>query len=441
MQDTEPWKWSWLEPGTKKNNCTYYGRVQAARSSDKSHRVYETGHTVHVANDENQLWVAQIVEMYQVGIDLEDEECVLVMDKGIPSHEMRCTLRWFYSADDENMADSKRVCPWLPKPVKNEIYFSDHVEDGKSNNLSVIDGRVFLCSTEKEMTLFPEMLPTDYREGDAVCLCRFFYGYNSGNPPPIRELARRELEYFRSNPSRDPDLYSASKAAIFGRHGAVMKGTGKKRRYPISLFPNDEVASWSSNVRTDTATDEIQKITRHPATTPSEDIDRHSLSVSKISGNESNCSLKNDFLSNGNFHGKRVPSDDSSSECVQSDSPFKEEQISLREQEQTFQNENISPNKTEKKKQALSFCSSIQETDEEQGISDVHRTELGETQAVWMRFKETLITGTREQQIYFLQRIPELIQTLVKLMDDCDLEFNMNEESKKLLASNAIENF
>lgn len=241
LGDPDDIRWSWIgsgRKGKKGSGHTLYDHAKVQRLSDGATRRFSVGDPVFVASDpDQQPWVAHLVEMFQIGDSTparhgSDSEIQVVEDNSV-ARRMRCTLRWFYYPSDVS-DDSKRLHP-MPKPLESEIYFSDHVEDHGSNGLEVIEGRAFLCATEKEAQSVKANYPEDYWEGDAVCIVRCFYGTSCGDPPPIRELEKGELDYLLKHPSTDQDLFQGARPAMYGVHGAVMKGTGRKRRRPVPV--------------------------------------------------------------------------------------------------------------------------------------------------------------------------------------------------------------
>lgn len=458
MSDPENIKWSWLGTGKRRGSCTYYDRAQVVRISDKARRVFEIGNAVYVANDEGQAWVAQLVEMFQVGDQLEDDECQIVEDATQALLRMRCTLRWFYNADDETIRNSKLVSPRIPTAIRNEIYFSDHVENGNSNCLEVIEGRAFLCATEHELRDFHNHRPEEYWEGDAIRLVRCFYGYNAGNPPPIRELGKGELEVLIKNPSSDPDLYNRKRLTFYGPHGAVMKGTGARKRFQYqastSPFSSRKTTDASRGVSRDSYYEGPPS--RPETAAPSSRIVRYS-------------DLPNPYkegYQSQEFRGtrNRIVFSSSDDEFVPDEPKPREESYHQAEKigskkkrkrrrkqknhdllnarnartVQSFVPKHLAdrtPNLTKTASPKQSFDGQRPKPrSEQQKAKKVNSVHPDDMEAAWARVQECLRSGTRDQREHCFEKLPEMLGLFLRIMEDHNLKFDMDQSQKKAIA-------
>lgn len=212
----------------------FYDQCRVTYTSDGRSRVFSLGDPICVYGGD-EFWVAQLVEMFEVGDsdspeDAELRETIKAERKRSPlHHKMRCTLRWFYTADDIAL-DSLRHNPVPNPPLEDELYFSDHIETAGVNAIEVVEGRAFLFSTEAEADAFVKRPGKEdyWPRIDLVRVVRCFVDTASGfSAQPIRELERGELRYLLANPTTEK-MFEASRGRSL-RRGAVIKGFGKKR--------------------------------------------------------------------------------------------------------------------------------------------------------------------------------------------------------------------
>eukprot|EP00177_Eucheuma_denticulatum_P000814 GFKZ01001473.1.p1 GENE.GFKZ01001473.1~~GFKZ01001473.1.p1 ORF type:complete len:257 (+),score=41.49 GFKZ01001473.1:226-996(+) len=206
------WDWTWVSdasPKRPKRHRTHYEAVEACRNGKK--RVYKVGDTVFMGGEENETWVAQIVDLFQASQN--DPGLATVLSPGganAPRYDlMRCTLRWFYNYPDLNKATYRAsgVSPW----IRDEVFFSDHVEKGGFNDVTVIKGRVWMFGSKEEMLWFLKEPEESYDPGlDQTRVVRSFVNSNSESLD-MRELAKGELDFLLKTPSTDENLYDTAK--------------------------------------------------------------------------------------------------------------------------------------------------------------------------------------------------------------------------------------
>lgn len=302
--------WTWVGPGRARGCNTYYSSVQYARAART--RIFETGQAVVLASGTDAPWVAQLVSLYEAGVDPSDVDVTRV---GRPSPcMMRCALRWMYGAHDAGLSASRRANPHVPRPLVGELYLSDHVELGNENSVAVIEGRAFMCATPRALARFHKNLPKEYWPGDVVALVRCFYGYGAGAPPPIRELRPGELVDFEQTPSTRTDMYNAHRTRIFGRLAAGMKGVGRKRKIRRVVESESEASHVTS----------VRSVPRHARTTAKqggvceEGLKHLGLPVAVIGaeGLDSRSSYKKETVSQSNVTESTGSPDASSSSQV-----------------------------------------------------------------------------------------------------------------------------
>lgn len=234
--------WQWAGPGTPDKRSdrgrTYYNQVSVHRRHINKKRYFKVGDAVVMSGDGGQVWIAQIVNLFQTQHnDIHIKELLrnsTARNDDERRHElMRCTLRWFYNINDMNhhTLSSTR----LPKPIPNEIWFSDHVEQDGYNDVQVIEGKAWLFpSAQAQHAFVKDPDPTFDRRKDELRVVRCFVDSNTDHLP-VRELERTELDRLLRNPTTDKDLFENSRLRLYGSAGAVLKGTGKKKRRHTTL--------------------------------------------------------------------------------------------------------------------------------------------------------------------------------------------------------------
>lgn len=206
------WHWEWVGDGSKERRRrraavrTHYKAVEASNGAKR--RTYKIGDTVCLRGEESETWVAQIVDLFEVSRNDFQFGAVLGPAKeGTRYDLMRCTVRWFYNYPDLNK-DTYRVCG-VPRWIRGEVYFSDHVEQDGYNDVSVISGRAWLFSSKGARDAFLKNPEKEYdAEMDEVRIVRSFVN-SKELLKYMRELEKGELEFLLSNPSADNDLYEA----------------------------------------------------------------------------------------------------------------------------------------------------------------------------------------------------------------------------------------
>lgn len=176
--NTTPRTWSWVGAGIGKDLKTYYQSVMV-EEKDGSERTFHVGDCVVIESEvEGFPWIAQVVELYEIGYAQDDDEIQFVgEDMKLAQARMQCTLRWFYYACDKSLKESQRFNKHLPGPVKDEMYFSDHVEVDGNNVVDVIEGLAHMCSSRATMRAMKRDKPRNFCDGDEIRIVRCFYGY------------------------------------------------------------------------------------------------------------------------------------------------------------------------------------------------------------------------------------------------------------------------
>ncbi len=209
---------------------------------DGSERTFHVGDCVVIESEvEGFPWIAQVVELYEIGYAQDDDEIQFVgEDMKLAQARMQCTLRWFYYACDKSLKESQRFNKHLPGPVKDEMYFSDHVEVDGNNVVDVIEGLAHMCSSRATMRAMKRDKPRNFCDGDEIRIVRCFYGYGKENPAPIRELDTGELSFLLSNPSTKQNMYNSSRPVMLGSRASAIKGTGRSSRYSSATMKGAE---------------------------------------------------------------------------------------------------------------------------------------------------------------------------------------------------------
>lgn len=260
------WQWKWHGTGTSDAKSgrgrTYYKSVEAYRESDDLTRIYNVGDTVNMSGDEEQVWIAQIVDFFQVLRDDDDLRRILRTDTRYSASNgryelMRCTLRWFYNPEDMNEGTLRRST--VPRQIRNEIYFSDHVEISGFNSVTVIDGMawVFPSKVDKNSWL-REPHPRYISQLDVIKIARTFV--NSASPDlTVRQLDQGELQYHLAHPCSAKNLFETGRQRMRGKFtaaGSIVRpsmktlgtNSGKKQRRlpraPINLVDDDDDDDW-----------------------------------------------------------------------------------------------------------------------------------------------------------------------------------------------------
>lgn len=228
-----------MDSGEEKHfGRVFHKRVRAKRLSDNLVRIYKIGDTVVMKGENDDTWTAQIVELFESTEDDEELREVLQIDlrkinNGHGYELMRVTLRWFYNPADMNMHTLRSSS--CPNHIKNEIYFSDHVEKEGYNDITVIEGKAWLVPTKRQREEFLQSPNAEYKSGmDTVRIVRCFV--NSLSPElAVRELDTGELSHLIKNPTADKDLFETSRQRMRGlmnSNGTIIrppsKGTGSK---------------------------------------------------------------------------------------------------------------------------------------------------------------------------------------------------------------------
>lgn len=248
----EDWEWSWIgegRPDSRPNRGRlYFDKIRGVHSGEELDRVYKIGDVVVMNGEQNDRWFAQIIELFQVLENDNELREILHMDSrrnaGSAHYElMRCTLRWFYNVGDVTKDALRRSR--IPKPIENEVYFSDHVEKDGYNDVTVIEGLAFAVGSTAALEQFLREPPSRFVDSfDHVCIVRCFIN-SSIEEPVLRNLDKGELNFLLQNPLPDKDLYSKARQRMMGkgRKAPVMKSLSKKRKRhtrPVINFDNGD---------------------------------------------------------------------------------------------------------------------------------------------------------------------------------------------------------
>lgn len=199
-----------------------YKAFRRRRVSDGKSRNFSVGNFVTVRSEEggSKRWIAHLVGLF-APLDVEDGSV----------DSMLCTLRWMYAVDDlEDGLDGgpgPLDNPSIPQPVKDEVFFSDHVDVG-DNEVDIIFSRVIMCTNANSFFATRADPPKVYQPGDAIRLCRCFYASNR-NPQPLRNLERKELRHLSANPSEDTDLFEGVHLGQLSRRAGGAGGIERAR--------------------------------------------------------------------------------------------------------------------------------------------------------------------------------------------------------------------
>lgn len=218
----DPWKWRWVGGGRqdkKVRGRVFYEQIECYRHYDGIRRRYQVGDVVNMVG-EGASWTAQIVNLFQIKHDDEGLRRIIDYDESNPRAKfelMRCTLRWFYASED--LKESIRRSS-LPRAIKGETFFSDHVEGRGSNPVTVIDGLAWVLPSVQEKNAFLKEPDLRYQNGlDVINVCRGFV--NSAAPDfPVRQLDSGELQYLLDNPMDAKNLYDTARQRMRGKYTA-----------------------------------------------------------------------------------------------------------------------------------------------------------------------------------------------------------------------------
>lgn len=226
----------WVGSGTpdivSSRGRVHYKAVSIQHRTQVDTRIYNVGDPVIMAG-EDQPWIAQIVDLFQVREDDQQLRQILRTDSrrnfDSTSYElMRCTLRWFYNYSDMDKRTLRHA--HTPKRLSNEIWFSDHVEKDGYNDIQVIEGLAWLFSSKSDHLAFQQQPDPRFNPAlDHIRIVRCFVN-SKVEELPVRQLERGELKYLLENPSTSKEMFEKARLQMFGTSGAVLKGTGRKRK-------------------------------------------------------------------------------------------------------------------------------------------------------------------------------------------------------------------
>lgn len=224
--------WQWVDSGTPGSRGRVHHRKVSVYRENQPHkkRVYRIGDPVVMAGENGGIWIGHLVDMFQAPANdacFRDENNTHHPPAN-PHECMRVTFRWFYQFADMNHLTLNHSR--THKPLKTELWFSDHVEMG-TNDVQVIEGKAWLFQREQDMSVFQrdphrDFIPTS----DEIRLVRCFVNSNDSDALPVRELERDELKRLLQNPTPDTDLYGRSRTSMYAHASAVLKGTGNNNR-------------------------------------------------------------------------------------------------------------------------------------------------------------------------------------------------------------------
>lgn len=223
--------WSFLGKPLSQDSRRYYKHAEVRYQADNSTRIFKIGECVYMSSDDfGGFWVGQIVQMYERAREEQDVD---------PVQRMRIVLRWMYDLEDISRDSRRAMHPSFFKRSTNELMFSDGLEF-RGNSIEVIQGRAFLFQNVEEKNSFhipKEHSPSDlYWPGDKLHIVRYFYGNQSGVPPPVRELEKNELNMLLRNPTTEK-MYKRSRSVRRGFEPAI-KGVGRKVPYHTDIAQN-----------------------------------------------------------------------------------------------------------------------------------------------------------------------------------------------------------
>lgn len=209
MSDASNIRWTFVGKGREQRGRMFYNAARVRLIDQEATRIFQVGDCVFVGTEgSNEKWVAHIVKfMDLLGEDGErstDAEC------------MRVILRWFYKPKDIH---EKTSLSNIKEPEPNELYWSDHVEI-KGNPVECIEGRAFVRKHRKDVLAVRANPPPAFWPGDRFYLCRYYYGTDEPDPPPLRAFGEHELAYLLQNPSAE-ELFRS--AMLYQRRGHKLK--------------------------------------------------------------------------------------------------------------------------------------------------------------------------------------------------------------------------
>ncbi len=223
-------------------------RIDGAKTT-----TFRVGDVVYI-DGEGGNWVAHIVELYDSRLPSE----ISVVSDSQAWHHFKVTLRWLYRWEELDPA-SRRAWIAMHQPLDNEVYFSDNVET-TGNAVECIVSHARVVATVSELNKV---------EGAHICRC--FYGYRAGNPPPLRELDKGELAALIESPSI-ADLFREGRRFLRGCLGPVAKGVKSRRYSPasgVSTKNSEEMKTANGDKITESALDEEQPKRRRSKRTSS----------------------------------------------------------------------------------------------------------------------------------------------------------------------------
>ncbi len=229
-------QWFWVGAGDEKNGNTYYKSVRyvknvvdkGANKEDNLERIYKVGDTVVIRNGIDRPQVAHLVELFQKGVAVQDDEIEFVTENtsGIQAR-MRCTLRWFIDHDEEDVQSAKPTHRDFPNLGEGDVVFSEQVH---RDDLGIIVGRAYMCATQEEFEAMKNEERNDCGEEDVIRLVRCIYGFGHGHTGKLRELLTGELTKLLENPTTNDALYSSSLNALHGGRRMAPRKSARPRR-------------------------------------------------------------------------------------------------------------------------------------------------------------------------------------------------------------------
>lgn len=191
--------------------------------------------------DENETWVAHLLELFQVHEDDEVLVDALGANHSIDSSKktlfMRCTLRWFYGISDMNpdsIASSS-----LRKTLPEEVYFTDDIERDGFNDVQVIEGIAWLFPSPERLNHFQKSPSHLYNPRyDLLQIVRAFVN-NSHPNKPIRKLKKQELDYLLKNPTKDKEMFAKAYTIMTGLKLSTNNPSKKRKALNISPPKSD----------------------------------------------------------------------------------------------------------------------------------------------------------------------------------------------------------
>lgn len=402
------WKFVGEQRSFDKNTDRYYfNDVKVCNNKTGHERRYTVGDCVYVNTDEeNNSWVGQIVDFFCNGSPPKDDDEVQVVHDSTTASRMFVVFRWLYNPLEIDR-DSTRALPTpVQTPLKRELYFSDHI-DYDGNPVEVIEGRAFMFQTQRELNRAVQVHPEHFCIGDIFRLVRYYYGSNSGIPPPIRELEIGELVYLINNPTTSV-MYKVAKQTRRGNLGPVLKGTGPRtNRAPVN--PSSWVAPPRDSSRT--RVEIVEAEGRAPVPSPDRLRSRR-----RIVESESDSDDTIEPARSSPRTPRRATSRKSTVPIVVSGNRVPKRNIVARKSTLNPPTQNTAPPPRSELTEQSSLSSSL---------GSATRTGLSEIFAQM----------TIEQQRFCYDKLAELLDESLNTMVEQGLSFDMNEQQKMALAN------